>query len=278
MADIHNSNLRQPMEMVLPFRNNYRMSDVIEMSNAYNLRIQFALQSGLSIISSYAEIIRKHNDLPPVSRNDPGSFDFKHPDIQLAFWIDAMLHNCRGSLCTLSHIVNYVYSLNIPQKDVEFVRSLKESQSQAQGIHNILKQLYFDDWFSIVSRLSNRSYQKSLNLLTPKISLGNIPLRYNIHFPVNTSRGNLTNQHNYSIQKGTEYSDASMELDEFTLFITRRLKEYLIQIENIISNDCIDISEGKHPRSDSDIPNLQIPVMEFLSWRIWVSTDDLEKK
>jgi hypothetical protein len=259
---------------ILEKRQGFDAEAVTGFASAYNLKRQFALQAGLSIIGNYAAVIKTRHVLKRPFY-DPEEFDFFDPLVQLAYWVDSLLHNCRGALETLGHIVNFVYRLGLRERDVTFVRSLEASETAAVGVHKILRSIYDDAWFTIVNRLRNRSYHGVVNTFVPKVRYGTPALRYTIRFPIDPTQGNLTHRTlDDFLDAGYTFKMASMELAEFSNFIVVRLEEYLSQIDAVIMGDCSDISEDRPPRSESTRPELRIPWMELRSWRNLIDVRD----
>lgn len=257
------------LKLIHPKRQSFDIITVTDFAGAYNLKRRFAIQAGTSILFNYANVIRNRSMKNPLSIQD--DFNFMDPGVQLAYWIDSLLHNCRGALETLGHIINYVYRLGIDEKDVSFFKSLKKSIKEDAGIHSILSDISIDAWFTIINRLRNRSYHTVLNTFVPKVGYGAPNLQFTIRFPINPTEGNLT--HETPILYKCKM--ARMELAEFANFITVRLEEYLSQVDSIIIDDCIDISNGLSPRSKSNPPKLEISHMKLYSWRSLIDIDDM---
>lgn len=269
--------------LILPNRQGFDIQTVTNFAGAYNLKRQFAIKAGQEILHNYAEVVRTHH----VQKRpffDPDGFDFLDPSVQLAYWVDSLLHNCRGALETLGQIVNYVYELGLKKdfkekgkkKSVSFRNVVDASKAaEAVGIHGILMDIHDDAWFTIINELRNRSYHVVLNTFVPKVGLGTPSLRYTIRFPIDPTKGNLTHRTLDSfLYAGFTFKMASMELAEFANFIIVRLVEYLSQVDAVIVSDCIEISEGRPPQSESTRPTLKISWMKLHSWRNLMDVND----
>lgn len=266
--------LYKALELILQKRQGYDIQRITDFAGGYNLKRQFALQARQLILHNYASIVRSQY-VPNKPFYDQEDFNFEDPIIQLAYWIDSLLHNCRGALETLGHIVNYVYQLGLKESDVTFFTSLKLSKVKEASIYQILNDINNDDWFTIVNKLRNRSYHIVLNTFVPKIRYGTPTLLYTIRFPVNHSKSNLTHETlNSFLNAGFNIRMASMELAEFANFITVRLEEYLSQVDTVIYEDCMDISNSRSLRSKSTPPKLKISWMKLHSWRNIIEVDN----
>lgn len=283
MKQTESLSIHDALQLILDKRDS-DIQTVTDFAGAYNLKRRFALKAREEIFSNYAEVIRANH----VQKNpfiDSGIFDFTEPNIQLAYWIDSLLHNCRGSLETLAQIVNYVYELNLSKnfgekgksKLVSFYNVIKASEGKTgvAGIHSILWDIQNDAWFTIINKLRNRSYHVVLNGFIPKIRFGSPLLQYNIRFPIDPSEGNLNHETlDLFLEAGYKFEMASMDLAELTNFIAIRLDEYLSQVDAVIIDDCKVISENKPPKSDSNIPRLKISYMKLHSWRNLIDADE----
>ena len=259
--------------LVLPERGRFEPILVGDIANAYNLKRQFALKAGELILGSYADVVERQH-IPKRPFHDPTDFDFWDPVVQLAYWTDSLLHNCRGALETLGHILNYVYDLGLKEKEVAFYRVCNAAQDLAVGIRGILSDIQNDDWFRMVNSLRNRSYHVVVNTFTPRFVLGSpASVRYDIHFPVDRSKSNMRAFE--SLEEELNITEAKMELAEFSHFLTFRLQEYLSQVDGVIANDCLDIAEGRTARSESALPRLVISGMNLRSWSPVVQVSDL---
>ncbi|MEZ5045030.1 MAG: Cthe_2314 family HEPN domain-containing protein [Saprospiraceae bacterium] len=238
-----------------------------DLATAYNLKRKFSFQAGLKIYLNYKYIVETgHRQKKP--HFDLNEFKFENPTTQLPFWVDVLLHNCRGSLETLAHLINYTYDLKIKQSKVTFYRVLNESKEKAKGIHQLLLDIYNDAWFTIITKLRNKSYHIVVNTFVPKIGIGKATT-YSIRFPIDPLKGNLS--HNSSLfvhmAAGANFDMASLELDEFSGFLHMRLEEYLGQVDKVLIEDCSDIAKEITPRSINKQPRLTIQLVNFRSWR-----------
>lgn len=255
-------------------RANYDARSVVNLAGAYSLKRQFALKAGEEIARNYGDIIMndtlQHN---PFSNRE--AFEFDDPHTQLAFWVDVLLHNCRGSLETLGAILDYVYDFRI--KQTSFYESLKKSQLKDIGIRNLLDDIRSDFWFEIINQLRNKSYHVMLNTFVPKIGLGIAKLRFTIYFVVKSPlAGNLSHSSVWPFLISPDIpSVCSLELGEFSEFIIARLEQYLDQVDRALIQDCIDISGGRTLRSKSLYPGLIIPGMKLPSWRVHIDPNEL---
>jgi hypothetical protein len=259
--------LHEALRLILDKRQSTDIEALTFFNGAYYLKRQYAIKAGELILKNYAELIRNpHAITNPFSHFDV--FDFSNPEVQMAYWLDSLFHNCRGSLETLSHIINYVYDLKMAESKVSFHKMLGKSQECGVGIYPILNDIQKDAWFTIINKLRNRSYHVVLNSAYPKITYGQSNVERCIRFPINPAQGNLTHDTLESfIKAGFVFESAKMEIGEFTNFVTFRLEEYLSQVDAALIQDCIDISEGKKPRSNTQPPRLKIKWMKLRSWR-----------
>jgi len=275
MSNFGSINLYNKLCLIIDKRKKFNLGNIIDFASAYNLKRNFVIKASSEILDNYSKTISR-NHIPKSPLYDPNGFDFEDPITQVTYWIDSLLHNCRGALETLSQIVNYVYQLGLKLTDVNFNKIIEHLESTSIGITHILKDIQSDAWFKIITKLRNRAYHEVINTFVPKIGIGGKnPVRYTIRFPINPIEGNLSHENLELFLAFGKCKMASMELHEFTNFIVVRLEEYLTQIDSVISEDCIDISENRIPRSNSIFPRLSISLMKLNSWRNLFNVDDL---
>jgi len=262
--------LVKALEAIRSRRLKFTEEAITSYASAYNLKRQFAAHAGVFVIHLY-DILTTNEHMPPKAFYDPDTFEFSDPYFQMAYWLDSMLHNCRGSLETLGHLINLVYDLGLKESDVTFAKALRRSsQSGHTGVARLLGDIREDAWFMMINELRNRSYHVVLSTFVPTVHVGGTVTRtFSIRFPIDPTKHNMT--HNSPLEPFIALlgkpSSASMEIGEFARFIIARLEQYLAQVDELLVRDCDDISSDNPPRSNSAAPRLVIPWMKLDSWR-----------
>ena len=269
--------LIEALEKILPDRKKTSLVKLREYVRAYTYKQHFSYVAG-NTIQHYYNIIKEKEHIPNMNTFEPIDINFSDEYIQIAYWTDSLLHNCRGALETLSHIINYVYELGFSENKITFLKVKNKVNEKKFGISNLLKGIHEDMWFQIINQLRNKSYHRVINTFDPSNHIAsNTPLRYHIRFNVDPESGNMSHRVSPSNWKnaGFQCHSVRMEVDEFAKFISLRLYEYLEQVDLILIEDSLRASEHNTFRKDSEDINLKISYMDLPSWRVVYSVDEL---
>jgi hypothetical protein len=267
MAFWNKKPLEKSLGLILNKRPSMYQKKMVSLYESYELYRKNARNAGVHVFNN-----NKITMIEPMTSKDifihNASLKNENQESQLFFWLDSLFHNCTGSLEALSHILNYVYDLKFEEDKVCFKVVAEQAEREKVGIYKVLNDIRNDLWFTLVTNLGNPSSHGVPYSIDFKFSKDKNYSEGVIEFPIDPTQGNLSHKTlKLFLNAGYTFKRASMDIDEFTNFVMYRLEEYLSQVDDIMINDCIDISKGRSPRSNENPPTLHISGRELKSWR-----------